>query len=93
MSYQTTTNFLLDNLQNTLNDVDNVVRLALNVNSVSSYNLQATGITAITPYPNGTVNAKYFGISRTAVYAWFKGESEISAKIQPVLKLFYKKTA
>jgi predicted DNA-binding protein YlxM (UPF0122 family) len=37
--------------------------------------------------------AKYFGISRTAVYAWFKGESEISAKIQPVLKLFYKKTA
>lgn len=37
--------------------------------------------------------AKFFGVSRTAVYAWFKGESEISAKLLPVLKEFYKKTA
>ena len=37
--------------------------------------------------------AKFFGVSRTAVYAWFKGESEMSAKLLPALKEFYKKTA
>ena len=37
--------------------------------------------------------AKFFGVSRTAVYAWFKGESEMSAKLLPTLKEFYKKTA
>lgn len=33
--------------------------------------------------------AKFFGVSRTAVYAWFKGESEISARLLPALKKFY----
>jgi transcriptional regulator with XRE-family HTH domain len=34
--------------------------------------------------------AKFFGVSRTAVYAWFKGESEISNRLLPALKEFYK---
>ena len=37
--------------------------------------------------------AQSLGVSRTAVYAWFKGESEISLKLLPALKEFYKKTA
>jgi plasmid maintenance system antidote protein VapI len=37
--------------------------------------------------------AKFFGVSRTAVYAWFKGESEISAKLHILLKKFYEKAA
>lgn len=34
--------------------------------------------------------SKFFGVSRTAVYAWFKGESEISARLLPALDKFYK---
>ena len=37
--------------------------------------------------------AKFFRVSRTAVYAWFKGESEISPEHYVVAKEFYKKTA
>lgn len=37
--------------------------------------------------------AEHFGVSRTAVYAWFKGESEVSEAHQKGLLDFVKATA
>ena len=37
--------------------------------------------------------AKSFGVSRTAVYAWFKGESEMSNAHFAIARKFYIKTA
>jgi hypothetical protein len=37
--------------------------------------------------------AQSFGVSRTAVYAWFKGESDMSAAHFAIARKFYIKTA
>jgi len=37
--------------------------------------------------------AESFGVSRTAVYAWFKGESEMSDAHFTIARRFYIKTA
>jgi hypothetical protein len=37
--------------------------------------------------------SKSFGVSRTAVYAWFKGESEMSDAHFAIARKFYIKTA
>lgn len=37
--------------------------------------------------------AESFGVSRTAVYAWFKGESEMSDAHFAIARKFYIKTA